>query len=65
MRKGVKTRKPSCGLIVIDNFYKNAYETRNYILTQDFKIRGNYPGQRTVSYANQHLHLFSFKTPIL
>jgi hypothetical protein len=51
----LKTRKPSCGLIVIDNFYENPYETRNYILTQDFKVRGNYPGQRTISYANQHL----------
>ena len=51
----LKTRKPSCGLIVIENFYENPYETRNYILTQDFKVRGNYPGQRTISYANQHL----------
>jgi len=51
----LKTRKPNCGLIVIDNFYENPYETRKYILTQDFKIRGNYPGQRTISYANQHL----------
>ena len=51
----LKTRKPSCGLIVIDNFYENAYETRNYILTQEFMVRGNYPGQRTISYANQHL----------
>ena len=51
----LKIRKPRCGLIVIDNFYENAHETRNYILTQDFKVRGNYPGQRTISYANQHL----------
>ena len=26
-------RKPNCGLIVIDNFYNNALETRAYILT--------------------------------
>lgn len=51
----LKKRKPSCGIIVIDNFYENAYETRNYILTQDFKVRGNYPEQRTISYANQKL----------
>ena len=51
----VQVRGPSCGLIVIDNFYKNAYETRKYILTQEFSVRGNYPGQRTVSYATQHL----------
>ena len=49
------TRNPSCGLIVIDNFYNNALDTRNYILTQEFSVRGNYPGQRTISYANEHL----------
>jgi hypothetical protein len=51
----IQIRKPSCGLIVVDNFYNNPHETRKYILTQDFKVRGNYPGQRTISYANQHL----------
>lgn len=51
----IKIRKPSCGLIVIDNFYNNPHDTRKYILTQNFKVRGNYPGQRTISYANQHL----------
>ena len=51
----IKTRNPSCGLIVIDNFYNNALDTRNYILTQEFLVRGNYPGQRTISYANEHL----------
>ena len=51
----IQARPPSCGLIVIDNFYNNAYDTRKYILTQDFMVRGNYPGQRTISYANQHL----------
>jgi hypothetical protein len=51
----IKTRNPSCGLIVIDNFYNNAFETRNYILTQEFLVRGNYPGQRTISFANEHL----------
>ena len=41
--------------MIIDNFYTNALETRNYILTQEFKVRGNYPGQRTTSRANNHL----------
>jgi len=50
-----KLRGPSCGLIVIDNFYNNAQNTRDYILTQDFSVRGNFPGQRTISYANEHL----------
>jgi hypothetical protein len=51
----ISKRQPNCGLIVIDNFYNNAMETRNYILTQDFKVRGNYPGQRTRSFANIEL----------
>jgi len=46
---------PSCGLIVIDNFYNNPMDTRNYILTQEFSVKGNFPGQRTVSYANEDL----------
>jgi len=48
-------KKIYCNLMIIDNFYNNAIETRNHILTQDFKVRGNYPGQRTESYANEHL----------
>ena len=44
-----------CNLLVIDNFYTNAMSTRKYILSQEFKVRGNYPGQRTISHANQHL----------
>lgn len=51
----IQNRNPSCGLLVIDNFYNNPYETRNYILTQEFSVRGNYPGQRTISYATEHL----------
>ena len=51
----IKTRPPSCELIVIDNFYNNPYEVRNYILTQDFSVRGNFPGQRTISYASENL----------
>lgn len=46
---------PKGRLIIVDNFYNNAIETRNYILTQDFGVKGNYPGQRTISYANEHL----------
>jgi hypothetical protein len=42
-------------LIVVDNFYNNPLETRNYILTQDFFISGNFPGKRTISYANDNL----------
>jgi len=51
----LQNRSPSCGLIVIDNFCKNPYEIRKHTLTLDFSIRGNHPGQRTVSHATQHL----------
>ena len=50
-----KPKSIYCNLMVIDNFYTNAKETRDYILTQEFKVRGNYPGQRTTSKANNHL----------
>jgi len=52
--KGLK-RNPSCSLIIVDNFYNNPMDTRNYILKQDFEVRGNYPGQRTQSYATEEL----------
>jgi hypothetical protein len=42
-------------LMIIDNFYNNPMETRNYILTQEFKVKGNYPGQRTKSFATEEL----------
>ena len=46
---------PTPVLIIIDNFYNNPMETREHILTQEFKIRGNYPGQRTISFATQEI----------
>lgn len=55
LTENISKRAPSCGLIIIDNFYNNAMETRNFILTQEFKVRGNYPGQRTCSFANNEL----------
>ncbi len=41
--------------IVIDNFYNNPMEVRHHILKQEFKVRGNYPGQRTLSYATEEI----------
>tara|TARA_B110001450_G_C17539956_1_gene448208 strand:+ start:56 stop:805 length:750 start_codon:yes stop_codon:yes gene_type:complete len=41
--------------IVIDNFYNNPQEMREHILKQEFKVRGNYPGQRTISYATNEI----------
>jgi hypothetical protein len=46
---------PSPILLIIDNFYNNPMETREYILEQNFTIRGNYPGQRTVSHATEEI----------
>lgn len=42
-------------IIVIDDFYNNPTETRNYILTQDFHVTGNFPGSRTETYATNSL----------
>jgi hypothetical protein len=43
-----------CSYLVIDNFYSNPDDTRKFILTQEFKIRGNYPGKRTISFADEN-----------
>ena len=51
----ISNRNPSCGLIIIDNFYKNAIGVRNFALNQEFKVHGNYPGNRTVSFVNEEL----------
>lgn len=37
-------------LIVIDNFYVDPDAVRNFALTQDFSVKGNYPGARTESF---------------
>jgi hypothetical protein len=49
------TMPPTPILLIIDNFYNNPMETRNHILRQEFKVRGNYPGQRTLSYATPEI----------
>jgi hypothetical protein len=41
----------SCNLIVIDNFYKNPMEVRNFALSQEFKSGSYFPGKRTRSFA--------------
>lgn len=40
-------------LQIIDNFYSNVDEVREYALEQDFNIDGNYPGHRTLPDANK------------
>lgn len=39
-------------LIVIDDFYNNPDDVRNFALSQEFSVRGNYPGLRTKSFLN-------------
>ena len=42
-------------LLVIDNFYKNPVDVRNFALSQEFKVAGNYPGTRTQTFATNEL----------
>ena len=37
-------------LIIIDDFYNNPEEVREFALAQDFDVDGNYPGHRTKSF---------------
>ena len=39
--------------IVIDNFINNPLETREYALSLPFTTAGNYPGKRTLGYAQE------------
>ncbi len=34
-------------LVIAENFYNNPDETREFVLTQPFDVKGNYPGART------------------
>ena len=36
----------------IDDFYANPMEVREFALNQEFAVRGNYPGLRTISFLN-------------
>jgi hypothetical protein len=38
--------------LIIDDFYQNVDDVREFALSQEFGVRGNYPGQRTISFAN-------------
>jgi hypothetical protein len=38
--------------LTIDDFYADPIQVREFALKQEFKVRGNYPGQRTVSFLN-------------
>jgi hypothetical protein len=40
-------------VIITDDFYSNPDSVRQFALQQEFKVRGNFPGSRTVSCLNQ------------
>lgn len=37
-------------LIVVDNFYSDVDSVRQLALSQEYSVRGNYPGLRTKSF---------------
>jgi hypothetical protein len=39
-------------IIVVDDFYANPIEVRNFALNQEFYLQGNFPGYRTDSFLN-------------
>ena len=41
--------------LIIDDFYSNPEEVREFALQQEFKVRGNYPGFRTEPFANDDI----------
>ena len=50
------TNNMEISTIIIDNFYNDPYETREYALSQEFDVQGNYPGNRTKSFFNQSVY---------
>ena len=51
--------------LIIDDFYSNVDEVRDFVLSQEFGVKGNYPGQRTKSFANDNIkeYINSFIRP--
>jgi Family of unknown function (DUF6445) len=41
--------------LIIDDFYQNPYEVRDFALSQEFLVEGNYPGRRTESFINDDI----------
>jgi hypothetical protein len=41
--------------LIIDDFYANPYEVREFALQQEFQVRGNFPGERTESFLNENI----------
>jgi len=43
-------------VFIVDNFYNDPFETREFALSQEFDVPGNYPGRRTKSVFNQSVY---------
>ena len=41
--------------LIVDDFYQNVDDVREFALSQDFSVKGNYPGNRTKSFATEGL----------
>lgn len=41
--------------LIIDGFYNNVDEVRQFALEQEFAVRGNYPGMRTLPFLNDSI----------
>lgn len=58
LQDGTESLEDSCiieevmkiNLIIVDDFYQNPDAVRNYALSQNFEVSGNYPGLRTKPY---------------
>ena len=42
-------------IIVIDNFYKDPHKVRNFALSQDINIPGEFPGYRSESFTSEYI----------
>lgn len=40
-------------LLIVDDFYSNPDDVREFALQQDFDVKGNYPGLRTAPFLNE------------
>jgi hypothetical protein len=42
-------------VIIVDDFYNEPHQVRKFALSQEFKVRGNYPGARTEPMLNDSI----------
>lgn len=42
-------------LVIVDDFYNNIDDVREFALQQDFNVDGNYPGHRTIPFINDSI----------